>query len=183
MPPATPEQIDAYEKALYVVFGTPELVIRIGEPNPDLDELLEAEGATIAAYITAANPKGVAGGRVEERGRQRRAGRVAGEGRLPLLRGRGARPAEALEARAQRAGDGDPARAGGERRTGVRAERDRVRDARTRARAGAARGLSGMPLRNGFASHSKASVASSSCVRVESSDKRLAPPRLHVPAR
>jgi hypothetical protein len=55
---ATPELIAAYEKALYVVFGTPELVIRIGQPNPDLDELLEAEGAATAAFITAANPRG-----------------------------------------------------------------------------------------------------------------------------
>jgi hypothetical protein len=58
MRPATPDLIGAYEKALYVVFGEPELVIRIGEPNPDLDELLEAEGAATAAYITAANPRG-----------------------------------------------------------------------------------------------------------------------------
>ena len=57
---ATPEQIAAYEKALYVVFGTPELVMRVGEPNPDLDELLEAEGAATAAFITAANPRGEA---------------------------------------------------------------------------------------------------------------------------
>lgn len=57
---ATPEQIAAYEKALYVVFGQPELVIRIGEPNADLDELLEAEGSTVAAFITAANPHGKA---------------------------------------------------------------------------------------------------------------------------
>jgi hypothetical protein len=41
-----------------VVFGTPELVIRIGEANADLDELLEAEGAAAAAFITAANPAG-----------------------------------------------------------------------------------------------------------------------------
>ena len=53
-----PELIAAYKKALYVVFGEPELVLRIGEPNPDLDELLEAEGAATAAYITAANPRG-----------------------------------------------------------------------------------------------------------------------------
>ncbi len=62
MPSATPEQIAAYEKALYVVFGTPELVIRVGEPNADLDELLEAEGAANAAFITAANPHGKAVG-------------------------------------------------------------------------------------------------------------------------
>jgi hypothetical protein len=60
MTPVTPELIAAYEKALYVVFGRPELVIRIGEPNPDLDELLAAEGAASGAFITAANPAGVA---------------------------------------------------------------------------------------------------------------------------
>jgi hypothetical protein len=60
MHPPTPELIAAYKKAQYVVLGEPELVIRIGEPNPDLDELLEAEGAATAAYITAANPRGEA---------------------------------------------------------------------------------------------------------------------------
>ena len=54
-----PELIAAYQAAHYVVFGEPELVLKVGEPSPDLDELLEAEGATIAAYITAANPGGV----------------------------------------------------------------------------------------------------------------------------
>jgi len=57
---ATPELVAAYKKAQYVVLGDPELVIRIGEPNPDLDKLLEAEGAATAAYITAANPRGEA---------------------------------------------------------------------------------------------------------------------------
>jgi hypothetical protein len=60
MPPATPEQIAAYEKAQYVVFGEPELVIRVGVPNPDLDELLAAEDAATAAFLTAANPRGEA---------------------------------------------------------------------------------------------------------------------------
>ena len=60
MRPATPELIAAYEKALYVVFGKPELVLRVGERNPNLDELLEAEGAATAAYVTAANPNGAA---------------------------------------------------------------------------------------------------------------------------
>ena len=50
--------IDAYQNADYVVFTDPELVLRIGEPSPRLDALLEAEGATAAAYITAANPRG-----------------------------------------------------------------------------------------------------------------------------
>src|SRR5882672_4344982 len=58
MRPVTPELIAAYEKAEYVVFGIPLLVLRIGEPNKDLDELLEADNATTAAYITAANPGG-----------------------------------------------------------------------------------------------------------------------------
>jgi hypothetical protein len=58
MRPVTPELIAAYEKAEYVVFGIPLLVLRIGEPNADLDELLEADGAKTAAYITAANPRG-----------------------------------------------------------------------------------------------------------------------------
>jgi len=53
-----PELIDAYENADYVVFTDPELVLRIGEPSPRLDALLEAEGATAAAYLTAANPRG-----------------------------------------------------------------------------------------------------------------------------
>jgi hypothetical protein len=52
-----PELIDAYENADYVVFTDPELVLRIGEPSPRLDALLEAEGATAAVYITAANPR------------------------------------------------------------------------------------------------------------------------------
>lgn len=53
-----PELLAAYEKALYVVFGAPELVIRIGEPNKVLDALMDEEGADTAAYLTAANPGG-----------------------------------------------------------------------------------------------------------------------------
>jgi hypothetical protein len=46
--PLPPELRTAYEKAHYAVFGKPELVLRVGEPSPDLDELLEAEGAATA---------------------------------------------------------------------------------------------------------------------------------------
>jgi hypothetical protein len=53
-----PELLQAYERAHYVVFGEPELVIRIGELNPDLDDLIEADGGASAAFITAANPFG-----------------------------------------------------------------------------------------------------------------------------
>ena len=55
--PLTPKLIDAYENADYVVFANPEIVLRIGEPSPRLDALLAAEGATAAAYLTAANPR------------------------------------------------------------------------------------------------------------------------------
>src|SRR5262249_2104404 len=54
----TPELLEAYRKTRYVVFGEPPLVLRIGERNADLDELLEAEGVVTAAFITAANPGG-----------------------------------------------------------------------------------------------------------------------------
>jgi hypothetical protein len=56
--PLPPELLAAYRNTRYVVFGEPPLVLVIGEHNPDLDELLKAEGATTAAFITAANPKG-----------------------------------------------------------------------------------------------------------------------------
>jgi hypothetical protein len=54
--PASAELIAAYENADYVVFGEPELVLKIGEPSRRLDALLEEEGAASAAFVTAANP-------------------------------------------------------------------------------------------------------------------------------
>ena len=56
--PLPPELLEAYRNTRYVVFGEPPLVLVIGEHNADLDELLQAEGVTTAAFITAANPKG-----------------------------------------------------------------------------------------------------------------------------
>jgi hypothetical protein len=56
--PISPEQIDAYKKADYVVFSDRQLVLRIGEPNVELDELIKTQGATSAAFVTAANPRG-----------------------------------------------------------------------------------------------------------------------------
>ena len=56
--PLRPDLLAAYKKALYVVHGAPELVIRIGEVNAELDELLEADGLDTAAYLTAANANG-----------------------------------------------------------------------------------------------------------------------------
>ena len=52
------ELLDAYRNADYVVFAEPDIVLRIGEPSPRLDALLEADGAATAAYLTAANPLG-----------------------------------------------------------------------------------------------------------------------------
>lgn len=56
--PLRPDLAEAYRRALYVVYGAPDLVIRIGEPNAALDALLDEDGAGTAAYLTAANPKG-----------------------------------------------------------------------------------------------------------------------------
>ena len=49
--------IEAYQNADYVVFAEPEFVLKIGEPSRRLDALLEQEGATTAAFLTAANPR------------------------------------------------------------------------------------------------------------------------------
>jgi hypothetical protein len=56
--PISSAQLEAYQKADYVVFADRLVVLRIGEPNPELDELIVAEGATTAAFISAANPRG-----------------------------------------------------------------------------------------------------------------------------
>ena len=56
--PLDAELLEAYRRALYVVYGAPDLVIRIGERNAALDALLDEDGADTAAYLTAANPNG-----------------------------------------------------------------------------------------------------------------------------
>ena len=56
--PLPVELLEHYRKAHYAVYGEPELVLRIGEHSAALDALLESKGATAAAYITAANPRG-----------------------------------------------------------------------------------------------------------------------------
>jgi len=90
--PVGPDLIVAYLGAEYVVFGEPELVLRVGEPSAELDALLEAEGADAAAYVTAANPQGRLAGQAENLlatmallRAQREAGYAcfAGEGRDP----------------------------------------------------------------------------------------------------
>jgi putative PIN family toxin of toxin-antitoxin system len=54
--PLTPQIIEAYEKALYVVQGGP--VLRIGERSAELEAWLDTQAAATAAFITAANPRG-----------------------------------------------------------------------------------------------------------------------------
>jgi Protein of unknown function (DUF3293) len=63
--PLRPDLLAAYREALYVVYGTPELVIRIGKQDDELDALLEADGLDTAAYLTAANPGGELHSKVE----------------------------------------------------------------------------------------------------------------------
>src|SRR4029079_452703 len=48
----------AYKAAHYVVFGEPDIVLKVSEPNAHLDALLEAKRASCAAFISAANPHG-----------------------------------------------------------------------------------------------------------------------------
>ena len=56
--PLSSEQFDAYHNADYVVFADRKVVLRVGEPNPDLEDLIVSEGATTAAFVSAANPRG-----------------------------------------------------------------------------------------------------------------------------
>jgi len=56
--PLTPELLEAYRNAEYAVFAEREIVLRVGEPNARLDALLAEHGARIAAFVTAANPRG-----------------------------------------------------------------------------------------------------------------------------
>ena len=63
--PLRPDLRAAYEKALYVVHGAPDLVLRIGERNAELDDLLDADGVETAAFLTAANPNGILQGKEE----------------------------------------------------------------------------------------------------------------------
>jgi hypothetical protein len=57
-----PDPLEAYRNAQYVVFGArrdaPDMVLRVGEPSADLDELLEADFATSAAFVSPGNRRG-----------------------------------------------------------------------------------------------------------------------------
>jgi hypothetical protein len=50
------ELIEAYQNAEYVLFSNPEVIMHIGEYNPDLHELMTARQCQQAAFISAYNP-------------------------------------------------------------------------------------------------------------------------------
>ena len=54
-----PGLLAAYLGAEYVVFGEPDVVLRIGERSAALEALLEDTGVHTAAFVTAANPGGI----------------------------------------------------------------------------------------------------------------------------
>jgi len=54
-----PRLLAAYLAAEYVVFTEPPIALRVGEASEALDALLEDSGADTAAFVTAANPRGV----------------------------------------------------------------------------------------------------------------------------
>src|SRR5262245_41550857 len=55
--PLSAELIDAYRRTDYAIFLEPDLVFHVGEPNQELDLVLEAVGAPSAAFVTASNPR------------------------------------------------------------------------------------------------------------------------------
>jgi hypothetical protein len=90
---AEQDLIDLYRQALYVVqLDERELILRIGQPEALLDELLEAAVTDTAAFMTACNPASVpltdaenASRQVEFKAAITAAGYTcyAGEGRAP----------------------------------------------------------------------------------------------------
>lgn len=59
---AVPESlVAAYRAARYAVFSPGKVlaVMRIGVPCPEMDDLLDAGGASSAAFVTAHNPGGI----------------------------------------------------------------------------------------------------------------------------
>ena len=51
-----PELLKTFEETHYTVHHTPPFVLRIGQPCPELDALLQASEQDCAAFITAWNP-------------------------------------------------------------------------------------------------------------------------------
>jgi len=58
--PLDPSLRAAYERALYVVFGSPNVEFRIGRKSEVLDAMMQMAHATGAAFVSSANTRGVA---------------------------------------------------------------------------------------------------------------------------
>ena len=54
-----PELLEAYRAAVYVVYGSPPIEFRIGEPSDVLDALLRIQKASSAAFVSSADVEGV----------------------------------------------------------------------------------------------------------------------------
>jgi hypothetical protein len=54
-----PRLVQAYKAAEYALLTEPEIVIRVGEHNVDVDMVLRADDAESAAFVTASNPSSV----------------------------------------------------------------------------------------------------------------------------
>ncbi len=89
--PLSPQLIAAYERADYDVHGAHRggFTLKIGRRSAALDELLEAHGATSAAFVTAANPQGEARSAAENRAAQ---AELEASLALPFHRGEGRDP-------------------------------------------------------------------------------------------
>ena len=58
--PLDPSLRAAYERAIYVVFGSPNVEFRIGEKSEVLDAMMLMAHAASAAFVSSANTRGVA---------------------------------------------------------------------------------------------------------------------------
>ena len=57
--PLDPDLRRAYERALYVVFGSPNVEFHVGEHSDVLDAMMQMAKATTAAFVSSANARGV----------------------------------------------------------------------------------------------------------------------------
>ncbi len=56
--PLDPQLRAAYERALYVVYGSPEVEFRIGETSDLLDAMMQISRVATAAFVSSANRRG-----------------------------------------------------------------------------------------------------------------------------
>ena len=58
--PLDPALRAAYERAVYVIYGSPPVEFRVGEPSDVLEAMLSMHHAAAAAFVSSANTRGVA---------------------------------------------------------------------------------------------------------------------------